>query len=1826
MKTFKFKWLLLSIILSIACINNTWATDYYLRYQKDMPAGNYDGNTSQKLTQFGSTNRYYCELSLSGSSSYGFYIRVDNDEYKCWKTDATASTNQEIGLTEYGGKWGNSNHRVTYTTGSAGTYIFTYDINNHKISVSPKSSQTVKVAWSIASGHDGDYNLGTYTTLSQEGSTAKYSADVDISSAAKHYMFVQTDGNRYWKGTSAVSAGSYAYVYDYGTNNYGNSGDKLNFTPSATGKYRFTWDHDAKMVTYQRVYKVTYNANGSTSGSKPSDSYHPNGATVTAASNSGSLAKSNYSFGGWNTANDGSGTNYTAGSGTFTMSTSTITLYAKWTQGTTVDKNGGSANTTYTATWNKTSIAIASAPTRAGYTLNGYYAESGCSNKIAAANGNLQTSVTIGGTVWTDGSSKWAHTAAAATIYAGWTAKTYSITLHDNNGGSNNGSATATYDGGLSSVSAPTKSGYHVVGYYKEAGMTNKIANADGSLCASTAYTDESSHWTNDGAVTLYAKWEEDLSDYTLTYGVHASGHGTLAATYTSSGSSVGSSPATVTANAGVTMTATPSSYYEVEGWYNSSACTSALGGWGTTNPKDFTMDNNYTIYVKFQPIAYTITYNLNDGTNDPGNPTSYNYESSTITLGNATRSGYTFLGWYGNSSFTGDPITEIAQHSSGDKTFWAKWGKNSTITLNDNSGSGGDGTHAVTQYLPAGDLTSAPVRANCVFDGYYTGSGGTGTKIYNSDLTPVSNVTSYTDASGNWIGTSDITLYARWIGFTNLTVKPSTLHTGAKTDTIVVGDAITITPMLSNAPSPHSTCASLYLKEEGQWIEQSVTFGGTDTKTIAAKPLAGSKPLPAGEYKVVLSLRNGSTCSASEIVSIEKVFYIGEQAWYIYGGAFWGWPSNDSEKEGMKNITTTNGDGIQLLFLPTATTGQYYYGPFQFKNENEKDYTLFRIYDKINHKDIFAQADGNFWVSSSNNESNKITLKSGSLTFEHCFYANGLSGSDYYLYIQDGKMWVSTTRPVLAPKIRMKIVSGGNNYWTNEVTLSNGNPRKISFYRSSGTATITTERFLLGVGWTSTPAQVALTLDNSTYITKSFTAAEKGVYVADLTWDASNDHVAISNVVKYNGDYYIRTKHSTGGWDNYKQTANLFTYSDYTKAKEGYTHYFMKWVEAASESDRNVKFDVANEYNSSLSKDKDGFAEDAYANGYGNLKQNANVRFMYNDSTNTLSRAYLSGSASQSDYFLVLKGNASNCLYTNEAKTIHHTTNGTADWAFFDDTKNWVYQVEVFATPGTRIKLTAQFTNKSGSTATQYFKGADGSGSYAETYTEALLGGSGTTAYQMRVVYDFKTNRLISAWEPGGTISGHIENVDVMLERYKQNAATQIKFAAGDGNDLTAKNIIGAIRFAYNDLKGKVGTWSNTTRPLLKYFISFPFDVNISDLFGLNSAYGDAYVIMRYDGAERAEKGFFRGDGTETFWKEMEVGDKMEKNVGYCLILDNDYFNGTIGHIWDDKVAGNSVYLYFPSSGNVGLINGNSETISVPSHECTINRPYTDPESGKTLNHMNTDSHWNLMGVPVFDNTKSTADGTPGNIFLSEYDPENPFCYYYGWQPDNTFIIANAADTTFKAMHSYMVQYHGDVVFTGSAPASSVAARKAPLNGNYKIELRALNSDKEMLNRTYIELREDAHDDFELNEDVYMSLNTRAVNIYTFAGDYDVAANVLSVGKHSVPVGLKVRTAGTYSITMPSAFSGTAILLDKQTGERTNLAISDFDVELPKGVINDRFVLEIDGLNNTITDIEFTTGEGSIKDGKAHKFIENGIMYILQNGAIYDAQGQRVQ
>ena len=80
-----------------------------------------------------------------------------------------------------------------------------------------------------------------------------------------------------------------------------------------------------------RTYTVTYNGNGNTSGSVPSDSNaYEAGAMVTVLGNTGSLVRTGYTFAGWNTAASGFGTNRAIGS-TFEIGSSNVTLYAKWT-------------------------------------------------------------------------------------------------------------------------------------------------------------------------------------------------------------------------------------------------------------------------------------------------------------------------------------------------------------------------------------------------------------------------------------------------------------------------------------------------------------------------------------------------------------------------------------------------------------------------------------------------------------------------------------------------------------------------------------------------------------------------------------------------------------------------------------------------------------------------------------------------------------------------------------------------------------------------------------------------------------------------------------------------------------------------------------------------------------------------------------------------------------------------------------------------------------------------------------------------------------------------------------------------------------------------------------------------------------------------------------------------------------------------------------------------------------------------------------------------------------------------------------------------------
>ncbi|MBR3116295.1 MAG: InlB B-repeat-containing protein [Bacilli bacterium] len=90
------------------------------------------------------------------------------------------------------------------------------------------------------------------------------------------------------------------------------------------------------------------------------------------------------------------------------------------------------------------------------------------------------------------------------------------------------------------------------------------------------------------------------------------------------------------------------------------------------TNTYD--QDTVVTLQVNWEPITYSITYDLNGGSLPSGvtNPTSYNIETPDFTLNNPSKEGSVFLGWREDSLETPTTTKTISTGTTGNKTITA--------------------------------------------------------------------------------------------------------------------------------------------------------------------------------------------------------------------------------------------------------------------------------------------------------------------------------------------------------------------------------------------------------------------------------------------------------------------------------------------------------------------------------------------------------------------------------------------------------------------------------------------------------------------------------------------------------------------------------------------------------------------------------------------------------------------------------------------------------------------------------------------------------------------------------------------------------------------------------------------------------------------------------------------------------------------------------------------------------------------------------------------------------------------------------------------------
>ena len=250
-------------------------------------------------------------------------------------------------------------------------------------------------------------------------------------------------------------------------------------------------------------------------------------------------------------------------------------------------------------------------------------------------------------------------TASCAKISFG--KKYYTVTFNTD-GGSEVASQTVKSGEKATAPADPTKEGYTFVGWY------NGDIKWDFEIPVSEN-------------TTLVARWneipEENPGDHEHT---DADGNGvcdtcgedlntTYKITYVDGWKKLALEPSTYTVNTTELTLPTPpeKDYYVFDGWYLDSEFTKYA------DKIDVSYKSDITYYAKYLPVSYTITYNLDGGTNAPENLTTYNVTNLPFTLAEPAKDNYVFRGWYTDYACT-EPITEITKNTIGNYNLYAKW------------------------------------------------------------------------------------------------------------------------------------------------------------------------------------------------------------------------------------------------------------------------------------------------------------------------------------------------------------------------------------------------------------------------------------------------------------------------------------------------------------------------------------------------------------------------------------------------------------------------------------------------------------------------------------------------------------------------------------------------------------------------------------------------------------------------------------------------------------------------------------------------------------------------------------------------------------------------------------------------------------------------------------------------------------------------------------------------------------------------------------------------------------------------------------------------
>ena len=496
---------------------------------------------------------------------------------------------------------------------------------------------------------------------------------------------------------------------------------------SASGKSARSWNVAGNATLYAKwtagAFKVTLDRQGGKGGE----------ASVTARYGSELPAttpptRTGHAFGGYFSEPDGAGEQfYTAeGEGVRVWDVATnATLYATWMTNSykvSLDPQGGGDGTEETKAMYGSAMPDIEPPVRTGYAFGGYF------GMMKGAGTQYYTA---------DGKSAQAwDQAAAKTLYATWTAISYTVALDRQGGEGGSEEATATFGKAMPGIEVPSRTGYSFGGY------------CDGPDGAGTRYyTAEGQSargWNVASNATLYAQWTPNAYRVALDRQGGTGGAASARATYGEAMPEI--KPPVRTG-------------YMFGGYY------AGTDGEGTQyytadgqSARAWDVATNATLYAQWTVNSYTVALDRQGGKGGTAKATAtYGGELPGITV--PARKGYTFGGYFSGTKGAGAQYyTEEGQGArvwnvASNTTLYAKWTANSYDVTLDMQGGTGEVASVTATYAKAMPAIKAPKRKGYSFGGYFSKKKGAGTQYYTADG----------QSARTWNGATNATLYAKW-------------------------------------------------------------------------------------------------------------------------------------------------------------------------------------------------------------------------------------------------------------------------------------------------------------------------------------------------------------------------------------------------------------------------------------------------------------------------------------------------------------------------------------------------------------------------------------------------------------------------------------------------------------------------------------------------------------------------------------------------------------------------------------------------------------------------------------------------------------------------------------------------------------------------------------------------------------------------------------------------------------------------------------------------------------------------------------------------------